>query len=45
MEKEKINSKFLRKKDCFINSLKEVNIFLNNVNKAFFVNKFIKKLK
>ena len=42
MEKK---NKFSAKKDCFVNSLKEVNCFLYNINKAFLFKKFIKKLK
>lgn len=45
MEKEKKISNFSRKKCCFINSLKEVNCFLTNINKALLINKFIKRLK
>lgn len=45
MEKEKKVNKMLLKKDCFVNSLKEVNCFLCNINKAIFVKKFMKKLK
>lgn len=44
MEKEKKISNFSKKKCCFINSLKEVNYFLSNMNKALCINKFIKKL-
>lgn len=42
-KKNKLN--ILEKKDCFFNSLKEVNYFLCNINKVFFTTKIIKKLK
>lgn len=42
-KKEKLN--ISEKKDCFIHSLKEVNYFLCNINKIFFANRIIKKIK
>lgn len=45
MDKNNKFSKILKKKDCMINSLKEVNCFLYNINKALCLNKIIKKIK
>lgn len=45
MEKKEKTNKISIKKDCFVNSLKDVNYFLCNINKILCINKFIKKLK
>lgn len=45
MEKKNKFNKLLEKKNCMVNSLKEVNYFLYNINKALCVTKVIKRLK
>jgi len=40
-KKKKFN--LIEKKACAINSLKEVNYFLSNLNKVFTIKKIIKK--
>ena len=45
MDKNTNFKKISEKKECLCHSLKEVNYFLNNINKAFFIGKVIKKIK